>query len=120
MVIRWGRKGLVAAAFAVSFVTPDATVTTSVHKADLRPSYKQVVRHITPSGDAPTLTSIHKVDLQPSYKQVVRHVTPSGEVVIPPVVTLGGTSGANLLMKQILREDEELLTIVAAAVRIVT
>ena len=92
MVIRWGRKGLVAAAFAVSFVTPDATVTTSVHKADLRPSYKQVVRHITPSG----------------------------EVVIPPGVTRGGTSGVNLLMKQILQEDEELLTIITAAVRIVT
>ena len=51
MIIRWGRKGLVAAAFAVAFVTPTggAAPTTTIHKVDLHPSYKQVVRHVTPS-----------------------------------------------------------------------
>ena len=53
MIIRWGRKGLVAAAFAVAFVTPSATNPTSINKIDLRPSYKQVVRYVTPLGVTP-------------------------------------------------------------------
>ena len=109
MIIRWGRKGLVAAALAVSFVTPDATVTTSIHKADLQPSYKQVVRHITPTGAAAPATSIHKVDLRPSYKQIVRHVTPVDAVVEPEEIG-GGGSKLNLLLK----EDQEIIDIITA------
>ena len=109
MIIRWGRKGLVAAAFAVSFVTPDATVTTSVHKADLHPSYKQVVRHVTPAGAAAPTTTIHRVDLRPGYKQIVRHVTPSEGVTPLPEIKEGVYRGYQI------QEEDELLAMIAMA-----
>ena len=109
MIIRWGRRGLVAAAFAVSLVTPDATVTTSIHKADLRPSYKQVVRHVTPTGAAAPTTTIHRADLRPSYKQIVRHVTPvEGVIAIEETELLGGRDSR-------LIQDDEIVLLLAMA-----
>ena len=117
MIIRWGRKGLVAAAFAVSFVTPDATVTTSVHKADLHPSYKQVVRHVTPTGVAGPSSTIHKADLHPSYKLVVRHITPTEGVAVKPQRpqkggTFSGSFGGGDNQRRI-KEEEELILMLA-------
>ena len=109
MIIRWGRKGLVAAAFAVAFVTPSATTPTTIHKADLHPSYKQVVRHVTPSGVAATPITINKVDLLPSYKQVVRHITPvEGAAVIEETGLLGGRDS------RLVQDDEAVLLLAMA------
>ena len=109
MIIRWGRKGLVAAAFAVAFVTPSATTPTTIHKADLHPSYKQVVRHVTPTGAEGPTTTIHKVDLLPSYKLVVRHITP-----VDGVVATEETGGGGSKLALLLREDQEIIDIITA------
>ena len=136
MIIRWGRKGLVAAAFAVAFVTPSATTPTTIHKADLHPGYKQVVRHVTPSSGVVASSTINKVDLRPSYKQIVRHITPSGDVApattirkadllpsykqvvrhITPVdqAVVADTGGGGSKLALLLREDQEIIDIITA------
>ena len=51
MILRWGRKGLVASALAVTFVTPVAVEpTTYINKVQYRPDIKLEFRHITPVG----------------------------------------------------------------------
>ena len=62
MIIKWGRKGLVAGALAVTFITPVVI---------------------------PPATYIHEVQHRPSFKFEFRHVTPV-EVVTPPSTGGGG------------------------------
>ena len=80
MILRWGRRGLIAGALAVSFVTPVST--TSINEVQHRPSVKFEFRHVTPSGAAPPTTSIKRVQYRPDIRFEFRHVTPV--VVEPP------------------------------------
>lgn len=54
MIIKWGRKGVVAGAIAVTFVTP--ITSNYINEVQHRPSHKFEFRHITPVVVTPAST----------------------------------------------------------------
>lgn len=131
MIIRWGRKGLLAGALAVTFVTP-STVTTSINEVQHRPSFKFEVRHITPV--AAGTTSIKRAYVRPAFPSGLqfehRFITPVSAAQLP--VGGGGDAGigkarrAYILRGQqikkqeridaIIRDDNEIIELVSMIV----
>lgn len=110
MIIQWGRKGLVAGALAVSFITPVAApVTTTINEANIRPSHKLEVRHITPVAVVPTNT-LKRVQIRPDARLEFRHITPSADIPTPEVKN--GVYRGKPVRDRILKDDEELLEII--------
>ena len=115
MIIRWGRKGIVAGAYAVAFVTAVAVApTTTIKKVQLRPDIKQEVRHVTPVPGVIT-TSIKKVSIRPDVRQQVRHVTPV-EVEAAPAPTPYPNVG-NDGVADVLRDDREVIELVQVIIQ---
>ena len=57
MILKWGRKGLLAGALAVTFVTPVAPPSiTSINEVQYRPDIRFEFRHLTPVEAPPTVT----------------------------------------------------------------
>ena len=113
-MIKWGRAGVVAAAFAVTFVTPVTSDATTIHKADLQPSHTQVVRHVTPATAAGAKT-LHRASIRPSWKFETRHVTPSEVSIEKPAFGSGGLYGKpSRLLAQTKDEDEEIMIMITA------
>lgn len=112
MILRWGRKGLIAGALAVAFVTPvPPASTTSIHEVQHRPSIKFEFRHVTPSSAGPT--GIHRYQVFPDYKFKVRHVTPGDAIGDIPGSGSGrhrGTSPHHRAM----RDDQEIIEMLAS------
>lgn len=75
MIIRWGRKGVLAGALTATFISPVVVTTTSINEVQHRPSHKQEFRHITPVAAVPT-TSIKRVQYRPDNRLEFRHLTP--------------------------------------------
>ena len=106
MIIRWGRKGLLAGALAVTFLTPAPTSNT-INEVQAKQGHKLEFRHITP--ETVTGTGLNRVKIRPSFKLEFRHITPSGEV------TQEVKSRPHTLMSDhdmILKEDQELLELI--------
>ena len=70
MIIRWGRKGLVANAIAFTFVT--AISASSINY--VQPDYKINVKHVTPISV--TAKSIKRFQVRTDNRIEFRHVTP--------------------------------------------
>jgi len=113
MIIRWGRKGLLAGAITAAFVTPVVVTTSYVNEVQARPSHKLEVRHVTPTGVTPTTSYIKRASYRPHERLEFRHVTPTDEseveedqegggytpygLATPWEVDLGGETGAEHL-----------------------
>ena len=92
MIIRWGRKGIVAGAYAIAFVTAAVIITpTQVKKYQHRPDVKQEVRYVTP---------------------VAQQVTTAY-----PNVGNDGVSDEELRLANIRRDDKEIIDLIKVAMQ---
>jgi len=73
MIVRWGRKGLIAGAYAVTFVTAVSSVS-YINEVQARPSFKQEVKFVTPVSAS--VNTINRVQIRPDIKFEFRHLTP--------------------------------------------
>jgi hypothetical protein len=85
MIIRWGRKGIVAGAIAVTFISPVVI---------------------------PPLTYIHEVQHRPSFKQEVRYVTPVSEVITSAESGGGDRTLYRLRELELLEDDRIIMEII--------
>ncbi len=108
MRINWGRKGVLAGALAVSFVTPVvAPVSNTINEVQHRPSHKVEVRHITPV--AVSGTGLNRVQIRPDSRFEYRHITPSAEIVAEAKThPFRGKADRD----RILAEDQELIELI--------
>ena len=110
MNLKWGRSGLVAGAITATFVTPIAS-DAGIHRAQIKPAVEFEFKHVTPVDAEP---GVNHVWLHPDFKFEFRYITPTDTPA--PTPNRGGKSASsNLLRQQILREDEEIMILVAAA-----
>jgi len=112
MRINWGRKGVLAGALAVSFVTPVvAPVSNTINEVQHRPSFKQEVRHITPVVGV-TANTLNQAQIRPSYRFEFRHITPvDTEEIKTKTRTHAKFTGVSD-RDRILKDDEELLELI--------
>lgn len=114
MRINWGRKGVLAGALAVSFVTPVvAPVSNTINEVQHRPSFKQEFRHITPVVGV-TANTLNQVQIRPSYRFEFRHITPveSEEVEVKAKTRTHARFAGVTDRDRILKDDEELLELI--------
>ena len=109
MIIRWGRKGLFAGAYAATFITA-AVATTYVNEIQHRPSHKQEVKYVTPATAA--ATSIKRAYVRPGISFEFRHITPSVE---PAGKTVGIGGGHADKRKVFIEEENEIIMAVIQA-----
>ena len=111
MVVRWGRKGVVAGAYAVAFVTAVAVVpTTTVKKVQIRPDVRQEVRHVTPTAVVP-VDYIQRAYIRPDERFEFKHVTPVTPTVAPTVTPYDNVGNEDL-STAIMRDDREVIELV--------
>ena len=109
MNLKWGRRGLVAGAITATFVTPVPS-DAGIHRAQVKPAVEFEFKYVTPDAAA-TGPGVNHVWLHPDFKFEFRYITPTDT----PAPNRGGKSASvNLRRQQILREDEELLILIAA------
>ena len=130
MRIDWASRNKLAGAAAFVFITAAApSPAGAIHSHDVVPSYKAKFTHVTPSSIVVEATTIHQYQYVSGDRLSVRHLKPYVEPTVTPPTDAGGGGGAlvmgghgkawrEIMLKQAREEDEFLIQIITAIVRL--